>query len=76
MAVFEANERVLCFHGPQLYEAKVLDVGERDNGQGQMTAHYLIHYNGWNKRLGEGARVSRVDGGRLTAIFAAAGTSG
>ncbi|KAM7206350.1 Chromo domain-like protein [Rhypophila sp. PSN 637] len=40
---FSANERVLCFHLEMLYEAKVLEVGEDDNGKPK----YKIHYKGW-----------------------------
>jgi mortality factor 4-like protein 1 len=48
MYAFVKKERVLCFHGPQLYEANVLDSQKR-----AMTAEteggdwYKVHYKGW-----------------------------
>ncbi|KAK0706374.1 MRG-domain-containing protein [Lasiosphaeria miniovina] len=41
---FSKDERVLCFHGEMLYEAKILDVQPSDNGEG---FQYKIHYKGW-----------------------------
>lgn len=43
-APFSKDERVLCFHMEMLYEAKVLDVQQGDNGDGWL---YKIHYKGW-----------------------------
>ncbi|CAB0028560.1 unnamed protein product [Trichogramma brassicae] len=40
-------ERVLCFHGPLIYEAKCLKVHiPKDK-----PVKYLIHYAGWNKKI-------------------------
>ncbi|NWT76267.1 MO4L1 protein, partial [Prunella himalayana] len=36
--------RVLCFHGPLLYEAKCVKVAIKDK-----QVKYFIHYSGWNK---------------------------
>jgi len=36
---------VLCFHGPLIYEAKVLKAEKKEK---EWT--YLIHYAGWSKR--------------------------
>lgn len=42
---YELQERVLCFHGPMLYEAKVLDIKKPESkGEGPM---YKVHYKGW-----------------------------
>lgn len=42
-----AGERVLCFHGPLLYEAKAL----RNNiTKDKKEIKYFIHYAGWNKK--------------------------
>ncbi|NXB05315.1 MO4L1 protein, partial [Cnemophilus loriae] len=38
------GERVLCFHGPLLYEAKCVKVAIKDK-----QVKYFIHYSGWNK---------------------------
>ncbi|NXR84255.1 MO4L1 protein, partial [Pycnonotus jocosus] len=40
------GERVLCFHGPLLYEAKCVKVAIKDK-----QVKYFIHYSGWNKNL-------------------------
>jgi hypothetical protein len=44
---YEVGERVLCFHGPLIYEGKPLKIEFRD--QANQFA-YLIHSAGWNKR--------------------------
>ncbi|KFQ36215.1 Mortality factor 4-like 1, partial [Mesitornis unicolor] len=44
---FLSGERVLCFHGPLLYEAKCVKVAIKDK-----QVKYFIHYSGWNKNLG------------------------
>uniref|UniRef100_A0A3P9P2P3 Mortality factor 4-like protein 1 n=1 Tax=Poecilia reticulata TaxID=8081 RepID=A0A3P9P2P3_POERE len=38
------EERVLCFHGPLLYEAKCVKINIKDK-----QIKYFIHYSGWNK---------------------------
>lgn len=40
------GERVLCFHGPLIYEAKALKNSLTKDKQ----VKYLIHYLGWNKK--------------------------
>ncbi|NXW63268.1 MO4L1 protein, partial [Eurystomus gularis] len=42
---FLSGERVLCFHGPLLYEAKCVKVAIKDK-----QVKYFIHYSGWNKK--------------------------
>jgi hypothetical protein len=39
------GEKVLCFHGPLIYEAKCLEAETKDK-----QIRYYIHYAGWNKR--------------------------
>jgi len=56
-AKFFDGERVLCFHGPLLYEAKCMKPELRDNGKNHF---YLIHYNGWNKHWDEWVPETRV----------------
>lgn len=46
MITFILGERILCFHGPLIYDAKCLKV-RKTNGIDE----YLIHYAGWNKAL-------------------------
>ncbi|CAG2180684.1 unnamed protein product, partial [Oppiella nova] len=45
---YELEERVLCFHGPLIYEAKCLKRIHIDNSY-----RYYVHYNGWNKSWDE-----------------------
>lgn len=45
---FTEGEKVLCFHGPLLYEAKITKVDLKDK-----LIKYFVHYNGWNKSWDE-----------------------
>ena len=50
--IFTVNERVLCYHGPLIYEAKVLKSHHHDETttpSGQVGAHYFVHYKGWKQ---------------------------
>jgi len=50
--VFTVNERVLCYHGPLIYEAKVLKSHNHDETttpSGQVGPHYFVHYKGWKQ---------------------------
>ncbi|XP_016320763.1 mortality factor 4-like protein 1 [Sinocyclocheilus anshuiensis] len=52
---FQEGERVLCFHGPLLYEAKCVRITIKDK-----QVKYFIHYSGWNKNWDEWVPESRV----------------
>jgi len=59
---FNEDEKVLCFHGPLIYEAKILKGElwenkqiEKDNGP-----HYYVHYKGWKQKWDEWVPESRV----------------
>ncbi|XP_072291421.1 mortality factor 4-like protein 1 isoform X1 [Eucyclogobius newberryi] len=52
---FQEGERVLCFHGPLLYEAKCVKINVKDK-----QIKYFIHYSGWNKNWDEWVPESRV----------------
>ena len=52
---FVTGERVLCFHGPLLYEAKCVKAEVKDK-----IVRYFIHYNGWNKNWDEWVPETRV----------------
>nr|XP_053648113.1 mortality factor 4-like protein 1 [Cherax quadricarinatus] len=52
---FSESEKVLCFHGPLIYEAKCLKVQVKDK-----QIKYFIHYAGWNKNWDEWVPESRV----------------
>ncbi|KAI1076419.1 MRG-domain-containing protein [Whalleya microplaca] len=43
---FAKDEKVLCFHGDLMYEAKVIEVTVKP-GQKVEDAQYRIHYKGW-----------------------------
>ena len=49
------NEKVLAFHGPLIYEAKIHKVEENDK-----TTKYFIHYHGWNKNWDEWVPDARI----------------
>uniref|UniRef100_U5EJY5 Mortality factor 4-like protein 1 n=1 Tax=Corethrella appendiculata TaxID=1370023 RepID=U5EJY5_9DIPT len=53
---FTEGERVLCFHGPLIYEAKTL----KCEIQKDKSIKYFIHYAGWNKNWDEWVPESRV----------------
>nr|XP_037283968.1 mortality factor 4-like protein 1 [Rhipicephalus microplus] len=54
-ARFQDGEKVLCFHGPLLYEAKCIKAQVKDK-----QTKYFIHYSGWNKNWDEWVPESRV----------------
>ncbi|KAI9353364.1 MRG-domain-containing protein [Zopfochytrium polystomum] len=56
---FAPNEKILCFHGPLMYEAKVLkcDMFHDHRGEGP---HYYIHYKGWKQSWDEWVPETRV----------------
>ncbi|KAI1802584.1 chromo domain-like protein [Daldinia bambusicola] len=43
---FAKDEKVLCFHGDLMYEAKIMEVSVK-SGQKPEDAQYRIHYKGW-----------------------------
>ncbi|KAF9458077.1 MRG-domain-containing protein [Collybia nuda] len=60
---FIPNERVLCYHGPLIYEAKVLKattVDEATTTTGVTGPHYFVHYKGWKQTWDEWVPGSRV----------------
>lgn len=52
---FGEGERILCYHGPLIYEAKCMKGQMKDK-----VTRYLIHYNGWNKNWDEWVPENRV----------------
>lgn len=69
--MFRLNERVLCFHGPLLYEAKVLKFRD-GSGEGDVESveelgspspegqYYLVHYKGWKNSWDDWVPEDRV----------------
>ena len=55
MAKFVQNEKVLAFHGPLIYEAKIQKVVESET-----STKYQIHYHGWNKNWDEWVPDARI----------------
>ncbi|XP_055543254.1 nuA4 complex subunit EAF3 homolog [Wyeomyia smithii] len=53
---FTEGEKVLCFHGPLIYEAKMLKSMVMKDKQ----VKYFIHYAGWNKNWDEWVPENRV----------------
>ncbi|XP_054747272.1 nuA4 complex subunit EAF3 homolog isoform X2 [Anastrepha obliqua] len=53
---FVEGEKVLCFHGPLIYEAKALKSTVTKDKQ----IKYYIHYAGWNKNWDEWVPENRV----------------
>ncbi|KAH9817823.1 MRG-domain-containing protein [Melampsora americana] len=53
---FAENERVLCYHGPLIYEAKVLKAEDWKAdvpSQTKKGVHYWVHYKGWKQSWDE-----------------------
>ena len=49
---FTQNERVLCYHGPMIYEAKILKIDNWDESttkSGSLGPHFFVHYKGWKQ---------------------------
>ena len=49
---FTQNERVLCYHGPMIYEAKILKIDnwdETSSRTGTFGPHFFVHYKGWKQ---------------------------
>ncbi|CAG8526646.1 3009_t:CDS:2 [Acaulospora morrowiae] len=61
--LFKEGERILCYHGPMIYEAKVLQFDTFDTKHpksGLTGPHYLIHYKGWKNTWDEWVEEPRV----------------
>jgi len=54
-AKFADNEKLLCYHGPLLYEAKCVKSKKDGN-----SFSYFIHYQGWNKNWDEWVGETRI----------------
>ncbi len=52
---FKEGEKLLCYHGPLLYEAKCVKL-KRENG----VPMYFVHYQGWNKNWDEWVNDTRI----------------
>ena len=63
---FAEGEKLLCYHGPLLYEAKCLKsrpVPEKTRLEKELaegTLEYLVHYQGWKKKWDEWLLETRI----------------
>lgn len=53
--IFLPGEKVLCYHGSLIYEAKLLKTQVKDR-----SVKYYIHYAGWSKNWDEWVGETRV----------------
>ncbi|KAN0065926.1 Esa1p-associated factor [Thecaphora frezii] len=61
--LYSESEKVLCYHGPLIYSAKILKAEKwtgDDNATHQVGPHYLVHYDGWKKTWDEWVPESRL----------------
>ncbi|KAI7859762.1 MRG-domain-containing protein [Circinella umbellata] len=56
---FETNEKVLCYHGILLYEAKILERELRQDSI-EKKPYYWVHYKGWKQTWDEWVSDERV----------------
>ncbi|CEJ01694.1 hypothetical protein RMCBS344292_15716 [Rhizopus microsporus] len=56
---FEQDEKVLCYHGPFIYEAKIIK-RERKEEDDQDVNMYFVHYKGWKQTWDEWITEDRV----------------
>eukprot|EP00850_Spirogloea_muscicola_P002314 SM000009S23443 [mRNA] locus=s9:32114:35258:+ [translate_table: standard] len=57
---FSEGDRVLAYHGPMLYEAKVQEAELRKPKAGPARWWYFIHYQGWSKKWDEWLQPGRI----------------
>ncbi|KAI8334648.1 chromo domain-containing protein required for cell polarity [Chlamydoabsidia padenii] len=58
---FDKDQKVLCFHGPLIYEARILDRKlETDDEKKTNYPIYYVHYQGWNKKWDEWLDNTRI----------------
>lgn len=61
--LYSEGEKVLCFHGPLIYSAKVLKAEKwtgDDNVRGDVGPFYQVHYDGWKKTWDEWVPEARL----------------
>ncbi|KAF8840444.1 MRG-domain-containing protein [Paxillus ammoniavirescens] len=60
---FIVNERVLCYHGPLIYEAKILKTEVWDESNTKLAGvgpHFFVHYKGWKQTWDEWVPLQRL----------------
>ncbi|KAI8095232.1 MRG-domain-containing protein [Thamnidium elegans] len=58
--IFEKEEKVLCYHGPFIYEAKILRREKKDEDEQDPEYRYFVHYKGWKQTWDEWVSEHRV----------------
>lgn len=56
---FAVGERILCYHGPLIYEAKILKVQAMESPT-FTGIHYFVHYKGWKQTWDEWVPLGRA----------------
>ena len=46
---YKVGDKVLCFHGELLYEAKVEEIEHEVPNDRKSPLRYKVHYKGWKK---------------------------
>ena len=54
------NLKVLCYHGPLLYEAKCVKSRKDTKSGNPGDFQYFVHYQGWNKNWDEWVDETRI----------------
>ncbi|SAL99306.1 hypothetical protein [Absidia glauca] len=57
---YSQDEKVLCYHGPLVYEAQILDRKVDLDSNDEAKPLYKVHYQGWNKKWNEWVDDSRL----------------
>ncbi|KAJ4492676.1 MRG-domain-containing protein [Lentinula edodes] len=60
---WKINEKCLCYHGPLIYEAKILKIRNftpEDTENGEIGPNFLVHYKGWKQTWDEWVTEQRI----------------
>ncbi|KAG1818082.1 MRG-domain-containing protein [Suillus subaureus] len=60
---FTVGERILCYHGPLVYEAKILKAEMWDETNTKLSTvghHFFVHYKGWKQTWDEWVPITRL----------------
>ncbi len=59
---FEVGQRVFCYHGDVMYEARITTIEPSENAaEDSSSLRYMVHYHGWNKSWDEWVPVERLE---------------
>ncbi|CAG8471830.1 904_t:CDS:2 [Paraglomus brasilianum] len=57
---FKKDDRVLCYHGPMLYDATITDIRAISDDSDGDGPQYKVHYTGWNSKWDEWVSEGRL----------------